>query len=475
MCAYRKLTLALLALAAIGWQSPRDEENPPEERPQLFVAPRNVSTTVQLPTFGVSIDAGGVLQAKAFRDSGPLARQRLEAARRALPADISRQSELRKISLVRLEAAIARRLEQGQEPDGAMQNLAGLQRLDYIFCYPEQNDIVIAGPAEGWMPDAAGRAVGWTTGRPVLRLVDLMVALRAYPPGKKERRFVGCTIDPSPEGLARLAKFQQTVPRRVSSRQKPAVLKYVAEGTRKALGMAEIRTFGVPHQSHLAKVMVEADYRMKRIGIGLEPPPVKLATYLSLMRSPKHGTLKRWWFTPNYTCIRVTGDGLGVQLVGQGVELQTENKVIGPAGKLLEAPLVDGASERFCAGFTAKYPELAAASPLFAELRNVIDLIVSAAALERADYYGKAGWKATLLRSEEKLPVETEPEMKQVPAVVNAIWRGNRLLAPAGGGVSIHAHLALQTGHLLRDRGGRVAELADHVQGEVEQEAWWWD
>ncbi len=69
-----------------------------------------------------------------------------------------------------------------------MQYLAGLQRIDYVFVFPEAHDIVIAGPAEGFAEDGAGRTVGLTTGRPPLRLDDLMVALRAVKRGDD----VGC-------------------------------------------------------------------------------------------------------------------------------------------------------------------------------------------------------------------------------------------------------------------------------------------
>ena len=56
-----------------------------------------------------------------------------------------------------------------------MRNLAGLLRVRYVFYYPESKDIVLAGPAEGWVPDASGRVVGITSGRPVLQLQDLAV------------------------------------------------------------------------------------------------------------------------------------------------------------------------------------------------------------------------------------------------------------------------------------------------------------
>ena len=40
----------------------------------------------------------------------------------------------------------------------------------YVFYYPDSKDIVLAGPAEGWVPDLSGRIVGLTqpaAGRPV--------------------------------------------------------------------------------------------------------------------------------------------------------------------------------------------------------------------------------------------------------------------------------------------------------------------
>ena len=62
-----------------------------------------------------------------------------------------------------------------------MRYLAGLLRVRYVFYYPDSKDIVLAGPAEGWVPDPAGRIVGITSRRPVVQLQDLVVALRAFP------------------------------------------------------------------------------------------------------------------------------------------------------------------------------------------------------------------------------------------------------------------------------------------------------
>jgi hypothetical protein len=198
------------------------------------------------------------------------------AAKAALPADVAAWSDLRKVSLVRLEEAVRKELDAGREPDDAMRHLAGLQRLQYVFFYPESRDIVIAGPAEGWAPNAFGRPNGLTTGRPVLELQDLIVALRAYRPGSREKPFIGCTIDPPAEGLARLRKFQQTVPKVVPAARRGEVTAYVARGMEESLGMADVRVFTVSPKTHLAQVLIEADYRMKLIGIGREPPPVRI-------------------------------------------------------------------------------------------------------------------------------------------------------------------------------------------------------
>ena len=175
-----------------------------------------IATTVQLPTFGVAVDAAGVLQVKTFVDpTGTLQAERLRAAKMQQAADLLAPSRLRKVSLRRLETAVRRRLDQGENPDEAMRCLAGLQRLQYVFFYPQSKDIVIAGPAEGFVADLSGRVRGMTTGRPVLELEDLAVALRAFSPGLHNRPFIGCTIDPAPEAMKRLQEFQRTTPARL--------------------------------------------------------------------------------------------------------------------------------------------------------------------------------------------------------------------------------------------------------------------
>jgi hypothetical protein len=275
--------------------------------------------------------------------------------------------------------------------------------------------------------------------------------------------------------LARLQAFQKTIPSAVPQRGRAAVAQRIAVGTRDALGMSNIRVFGIPAETHFAQVMVEADYRMKRIGIGLEPPPVRMVTFLGALSSARNGMLQRWWFQPNYDCLKVTEDHLGMELIGEGVQLLAEDMAIGPGGKLLNPQArVNQASRLFTKSFTSKYPQIADASPVYAQLRNCIDLLVAAAYLERHDFYGRAAWSADLFRSEQALPTSTLPAPRRVACSVNVVWKGNRLLSPAGG-VSLQVENALEAERIQTDSDRRLGDRYESISRPDADERWWWD
>lgn len=437
--------------------------------------PPGVASTVQLPTFGVAVDAEGLVKHVAIRDpDGRLTRERLAAAKAALPLDLRARSPLRKVSLRRLESALRAQCEAGVPPDDAMRHLAGLQRLQAVFYFPELGEIVIAGPAEGWMPDAVGRAVGATTNRPVLLLEDLLAALRAYPPGGRAKPLVGCTIHPTREGWERFVAFEKKIPRTVPQAGRDEAAARIAVGSREALGMAEITVLGISNRTHMAAIMVEADYRMKLIAIGLEPPPIKLKSYLDLLGgAPRKQSAQRWWFTPDYECIRATDDSLAMELVGEGVILQEEDQFVSRDGQVAADTRIDGAAQSFAAAFTRKYGSLAAASPVFAELRNCIDLLVAAAYIRHQDFCGDAAWDMALLLDEDRLPIETCTTPRKVDSAVNAVWKGNRLLAPLGG-ISIHADRALDA-ERLSDKNGKLHEKREAIGTQLPATRWWWD
>lgn len=424
---------------------------------------------------GVEVDAAGVLRMKIAHDpAGVLTRERIAAARAELPADLMRPSKLRKVSLNRLEAAIAEKLKAGDKPSDEMLYLAGLTRLQYVFYYPQTKEIVLAGPAEGFMVDLTGRPLGLATGRCILELQDLVTALRAFPPAGDGAGLIGCSIDPTPEGLANMQKFLSRVGGTIS----PGQGDEFAAGVRDSLGLQKITVKGVAPQTHFAQVLVEADYRMKLIGIGLERPPAKIASWVSMVNpgTVAKNALQRWYFTPNYECVRVSDDELAMELVGDGVKLISEDEMVKADGAREKSGLVNKASETFVKSFTENYPELAAKSPVYAQLRNLIDMTIAAAYIQKQDYYGESDWDLGVLASEDQFPVETFPAPKHVAPAVNAIWRGRRLMTPIGGGVSIRPTKALDSDNLLADEEGAVKGIHSQITTEsLKDGQWWWD
>jgi hypothetical protein len=185
--------------------------------------------------------------------------------------------------------------------------------------------------------------------------------------------------------------------------------------------------------------------------------------------------LQRWFFVPDYECVRTGDDGMAMELVGNGVKLVGENEVVSTGGQRQAAGRVDGASQAFVAAFTKRYPALADRAPVYAELRNLIDLAVAAAYLQHEDFYGKADWKMDLFGDESAFAVELYNMPKQVDAAINAIWRGHTLMTPIGGGVHIEPGRALTADNRLSDQDGKVAKARREVKIQLAKGQWWWD
>lgn len=427
-------------------------------------------------TSGVAVDADGVLRRVTVADpTGELTRQRAQEALARLDGDATRRSPLRKVSLTRLERAIKQRIAEGRSIDDAMRHLAGLTRLQYVFCYPESGDIVLAGPAEPWGQAPSGRMMGIETGRPVLQLQDLVVALRAFPPGAdRDKPFIYCSIDPTSDGLSRMQQFLHEFGRRAT----PNDTQFIVDQLREKLGMQVITVGGVSPKTHFAQVMVEADYRMKLIGIGLETPPVRLTSYVERANPSQiaRNALQRWYFVPEYQCVRVSEDALAMELVGEGVKLVGENEVVGKDGGRKVSGGTNRASDAFVRAFTKMYPKLAERSPVYGQLRNCIDLAVAAAFIQHQDYYGLVSWKADLFQSEESYPVETLNPPKEVETAVNSLWKGTMLLTPVGGGVQMRPTEAIDPNNLLEDEEGAVQEARAAIDlANLKADQWWWD
>lgn len=428
---------------------------------------------------GVAVDADGVLRRLTVNDpTGRLTRQRIQDSMARLDSDLAQRSSLRKVSLTRLARQISQAIDEGHGPDDAMRHLAGLTRIKYVFYYPETQDIVLAGPAEGWMDTGAGRVVGLHTGQPVMELQDLVVALRAFPPSEKSSPLVHCSIDATPDGLQRMQQFLSGLGRQVPNGREREFEQYVVEGLRDSLGLQMITLGGISSKTHFAQVMVEADYRMKLIGLGLERPPARFRSYLSLANfaSIARNAMCRWWFVPDYQRIKMSDDGNAVEFVGNGVKLVGEDELVARDGTRTQSGMQNRASRKFTQSFTQKYSQIAENAPIYGQLRNCVDMLVAAAFMQQQDLYGKAGWDLSVLGDESIYPVETYNAPQQVASAVNSMWKGRHLATPVGGGVQIQAGKALDAENLVADDKGELSAAHQAVDlSELPADRWWWD
>jgi len=422
---------------------------------------------------GVLVNTSGVLSRSSVFDVGQLPQRQRDAARGSysVPGDISAKSPMRCISLNRLEKAII-------DAEGWVTDeqafLAGIQRITHVFYFPESKDIVVAGPAEGWFPGPDGIMVGRQSLQPVCELQDLVLALRTYSPGKEVTEAVGCSIDPTKEGSARLARFQ----RLFSGSDRQAFVR----GIRESIGMQTIQVHGIPATTNAAHMMVAADYRMKRIGLGLDnKPPVRgLVTFIDHTVPNAPDAAFRWFFVPDYESVILTEDRLGMELVGTGVKLVAENEIVSSTGeRMVVSGELDPGSAAFTRSFTQLYPQIAERVPVFAQLRNWIDMLVCAAHIQREDFYGKSGWSMEFFACEEKYQLEVFTAPQEVEPLVGQVQvreqRSMLTLAPVGGGIVIDAEQALDADNAKSDKDKSIATRQSKIALNLPEGAWWWD
>ncbi len=434
----------------------------------LWIVPagRAQQTTVTALTTrsvgGISIDAQGMLTHTSRDELGKL-RRVLTDALQPVPDGMNRTAGLRKVSLRGLEAEIKRCLDEGGPLPDAAFCLAGLQRIQYVLVYPEQNDIVLVGQAEGWKVDPRGNLVGATSGRPLMLLDDLAVALRAA--ASPNRSVMSCSIDPTPEGIKRVeALFSRMRPGTPPSQAVTAM--------EEQLGPQQISVTGVPQTSHFARVLVAADYRMKRVSMGFEPSPVReLPSFMSMINA-SHGSrnlFPRFWLEPEYEPLVRDPDGLAWEIRGGTVRAMAETDFFDAHGMKHPTGKTDPVSQRWADKMTKCYDQLALADPIFGQLRNCMDLAVVAVLVVKEDLTGKANNRLPLLLGSDGVPTAKLDAPRQVASKAAPVPLGRRM-AVAAGGVQINPWSVVERSQV---DGGLKAVHNQSVS--KQRAAWWWD
>jgi hypothetical protein len=414
---------------------------------------------------GISVDAQGIVQNLAPNVAEDLAAERRDAVK---SLRLGKPGEVRRVSLARLVAAVDEFASSGKALQPEVLFLGGLERITHVFVDPDGHDIILAGPADTATVDAAGNVVGATSGRPLLQLEDFVVALRAIDGARQGG--IRCSIDPSPEGVAKLQQYLRSL----KAIGDPEV---TLRSMEESLGPQRVTVGGVPAGSRLARVLVAADYRMKRIGMGLEPSGVPgLPSYLSMVPpgSTTGATLPRFWLEASYDPIARDADELAWRITGRRIKCLTENDALAKDGgrDVIErgkAP-TDKVAEKWCAAMTGQYDALAARQPVFTELVNCIDLAVVAALIHGRQLDKRAGLDLGVLLDDKKLTLPEYEAPANTSTVASAVKKGSRWVVSASGGVQFQpwefAGQIVESG----DDGGRAAALASRPA-----DNWWWD
>lgn len=449
--------------------------------PQSWLDTNGGPGTINEFRAGVSVDAGGVLRRTEFKNNNDLLKDiRRDALKKMESGNVFKTSNLRKISLNRLEKECQLLAAEGKDPSEVMQRLAGIYEIKYLLVFPETGDIVIAGPAGEWRTDVEGVAVNVKTGMPLFRLDDLVVCLRNAV--EHDGKF-GCSIDPRQANLQAVQNYVSTT--------KLKGKRYL-QGLQNSMGYQDISVDGIDPQSIVARVIVEADYRMKLVGVNLEKSVPGAEGFLDRIKLDTNGNvpptdLIRLEFMLDYENVTVTDGKDAFQLHGRGVKVVSADEILDRNGERIRKGTATGPGAAFARGFTKHFDEMATKYPIYRQLKNVFDLAMVTNLITSQGIDKKCKWNMTYFGPEKKgelayttlkgsIPKEVKSVMnyRDIPYKKNGRTLNTKRAIGLSGGVSVDVGSFLQSkGAIKKDTYG-VLEL-DRKAAKPASENWWWD
>lgn len=400
--------------------------------------------------------------------------------------DARRTSELRYVSLPRLEAAIAQRQDAHQPLDPAMLTLAGLERVQFVLVYPETGDLVLAGPAGDWRTTREG-LLSAETGRPLVRLDDLLTLVRRYATEKSPA--FGCSIVPRQEALARTQEFLNAS---AGEPIEPGERTQWLGQLRDSLGVQDVEYYNIDPNSRVAGVLLSADYHMKLVGMGLVESVPGVKSYLQTVRlgrgaQPPPMAILRWWFSMPAANVAASDEADAFALPENCVQVLSENKMMEARGQLVHTGQSDDLNTQFAESFTREFGVLADKYPIYGQLARIFELSLALAVIDKEGLAGKVNWNPSLLMDGERLRLPRLATPQGVETVINhRVIGGRHIIAGVSGGVWVDGGKSLA---IAPAEGGLAASMASmrtrpaaavHAEGAegdaVDQPiVWWWD
>lgn len=395
-----------------------------------------------------------------------------ELARTANPNDdVQEAAGLRLVSLPRLEQHVKSLMAAGQPIPDDVACLAGLTEVQFLFVFPDTRDIVIGGPAGAWKNADDQRTVSVSNGRPTLRFDDLVTLSRTFEPGGSG--FFRCSIDPKPEQVKAVRDYAAKTELTSGNVQK------VTDKLEEMLGLQNVIVQGIPQDSRVASVIVEADYQMKLIGIGEREGAAGMKSYFDLLsRAERKGSAMdalRWWMTVGHDSIQVSPDRHSFEFSGREIQCQSENQLIAADGSRQATGKADNANTEFARLFTEHLPELSNQDVVFADLQNVFDLGLATALVHTMGLNREVGWQPEVLSAVggySPAPVEVPAEL--MTAASSRVYNGREIVIQVAGGVRGDLRSVVRNPENF-EVSAEVVKKAVEANPVGQSGRWWWD
>ncbi|MDZ7374311.1 MAG: DUF1598 domain-containing protein [candidate division KSB1 bacterium] len=357
----------------------------------------------------------------------------------------------------------------------AAENLFGITKVIGAVADPVQHDLILLGIQDSTLP--------------ALYLDDFVVALRnarlvyaEREPGVIRYTPPSCSIDPQAETLANL----EVVKRQINATMDTAEVESLLHTWNNTCSEQQsVRIWGVPRNCRFARVMVEADYFMKRVADGsasfsvqgfqsLSDMMADAATAAILSNQPVSvGSMNRFWFAAGE--VRLAAEGNITTFSKCQVRLLTEQEYLAEGGETVGTGRADPLAQKFAQRFTEKYSEIAKEAPIYAEPQALFRLFALVKALEHRNLLTGSGCDLSYLIQE--YPLKEVPVPETLPGISNVkkvrierqISGGSLLILlwlPSCGGVSMDVSIGPATfpalspadRQMLREMGKNVQQ-----------------
>lgn len=340
------------------------------------------------------------------------------------------------ISLSNYFLEVNKLLQAGKAVPEELDSLFGMSWLDGYVIDTERNDIILVGKS--------------IKSRPTYHLEDIIVN---YQNVFDSANSPYCSLDPYPENVLNLHRCMNN---------QTTDFETTVKNCQEAIGGQKIIVGGVPRNSRHAKIMIFADYDMKKLSQGLLKAPgirscIDFAmhdTTVSVEGKEQGSTMSRFWFHikkdeegyvyPNYI------ESEGVVMINEcPVVVLTEKQVADSSGNLEDkSEEEDPNAESFAAEMSNKFTGLANKSEIFAELENLFRLqacframqIKNAVEISKIDLACISGFSL-------KPGINDLPE--SLPGLIN--YKVTEKKSRIEGGVSTQQHLYLVAGGVSQE------------------------